>query len=262
MLPGERSPWTTPFACAWASAAATGAIAVTTSPGRSRPRRASSAARLPPSSSSRTRATRGGPAAPRLVHHLDQPDQVRMVELAEQRRLPRLPLRIAGDEHLDRDGLARRAGERRARPRPSRRGRAASRGCTRGRRAARSPRFLGQSAADMTGTVGRSGRPPAPVVHRPRPVHRCPTPGSAAATGLATVGRCRSRPRAEVLVVGAGLAGLSAASACARPAATSMSSRPASHAGGRLATERSTVSSSTGGSRCSTPATPAPPIST
>ena len=35
----------------------------------------------------------GLPAAPRLVHHLDQADQVGMVELAEQGRLPRLPLR-------------------------------------------------------------------------------------------------------------------------------------------------------------------------
>ncbi len=40
----------------------------------------------------------------RLVHHLVQPDQVRVVECAEQRRLTGLALGVAGDEDLDRHG--------------------------------------------------------------------------------------------------------------------------------------------------------------
>ena len=53
----------------------------------------------------------GGATAARLVHDLDQPDQVRMVQLAEQRRFPRLPLRVAVDEHLDRDGRPTASGD-------------------------------------------------------------------------------------------------------------------------------------------------------
>ena len=43
-----------------------------------------------------------GRAPPRLVHHLPQPDQVRVVQGAEQRGLPRLPLGVTGHEHLHR----------------------------------------------------------------------------------------------------------------------------------------------------------------
>ena len=47
----------------------------------------------------------GRAAPPGLVDDLDQPHQVRVVQLPEQCRLPRLPLRIPGDQHLDRDGV-------------------------------------------------------------------------------------------------------------------------------------------------------------
>jgi hypothetical protein len=37
-----------------------------------------------------------------LVHHVDQPDEVRVVELAQEGRLARLPFGVAGDQDLDR----------------------------------------------------------------------------------------------------------------------------------------------------------------
>jgi hypothetical protein len=46
----------------------------------------------------------GGAPTARLVHDLDQPDQVRMVQLTQERCLAGLPLGIAVDQHLDRDG--------------------------------------------------------------------------------------------------------------------------------------------------------------
>ena len=68
------------------------------------------------------RDPRRAPTA-RLVDDLEQPDQVRMVELAEQRRLARLPLRVAVDEHLHRNRLAATRGTARQTspepPRPS-----------------------------------------------------------------------------------------------------------------------------------------------
>ena len=51
--------------------------------------------------------------APWLVDHLEEPDQVRMVELTQQRRLTRLPRGVARDQHLHRD---RRAAPPRHRP--------------------------------------------------------------------------------------------------------------------------------------------------
>jgi hypothetical protein len=44
----------------------------------------------------------GNAAALRLVHHLEQPDEMRMVELAEQGRLARLAFRVARHQDLDR----------------------------------------------------------------------------------------------------------------------------------------------------------------
>jgi hypothetical protein len=47
-----------------------------------------------------------------LVHHLDQPHQMRMVELAQQHRLPGLALRVAVHQNLDRHGRAAPPGHR------------------------------------------------------------------------------------------------------------------------------------------------------
>ena len=42
-----------------------------------------------------------GPASLRLVHHLEQAHEVRVVETAEQGRLAGLAVRVAGDQDLD-----------------------------------------------------------------------------------------------------------------------------------------------------------------
>ena len=104
MLPGERSPWTTPLR-----------VRVGQRGGDRRDGR-DHLPRPQPSAAGEQRGEAAalqqfedernarGSAAARLVHDLDQPDQVRMVELAEQRRLARLPLGVAVDQHLDGDG--------------------------------------------------------------------------------------------------------------------------------------------------------------
>ena len=65
-----------------------------------------------------------GAAPLRLVHHLEEADEVRVVEAAEQGGLAGLPVRVAGDQHLDATGGPPRRGTARHTspepPRPSR----------------------------------------------------------------------------------------------------------------------------------------------
>ena len=104
MLPGDRSPCTIRRSCAWARAAATG---------RDRRDHLSGPQPAPPGEQ------RGQAAAGQQVQHqrhpapvprrgwcdhLMQPHQVRVVELAEQRRLPFLPLGVASTSTLTATG--------------------------------------------------------------------------------------------------------------------------------------------------------------
>jgi hypothetical protein len=109
----------------------------------------------------------GRPAAPRLVHDLEQPDQVRMVELAEQRRLSGLSLRLAVDQHLDRDRAPTSA---RHRP-PDLAGAAPAEADLQGvpghDRRIGGPRGCGGIGSGHAGDRGAHGASPVFVIHRP-----------------------------------------------------------------------------------------------
>ena len=103
MLPGERSPWTTPLLVGVGEGRGHGrdrgdhlAGPQPAPPGQQRGE-AAARQQLEDQRHARRRRPRRGWCTTSM-----QPDQVRVVERPEQRRLPRLPLRVAGDQHLDR----------------------------------------------------------------------------------------------------------------------------------------------------------------
>ena len=109
----------------------------------------------------------GRPAAPRLVHHFDQADQVRMVELAEQRRLPGLALRIPRHQDLDGDGCTAAAGHGApdlARPAPAEQD---LERVTRDDGWLAGRRFLERQRSGHVGDRRTIGRVPVRVVHSP-----------------------------------------------------------------------------------------------